>query len=344
LLGSAGFRQRGAVVWTASLPAASPPDGVDMWMKVRRGGYSALVLFAAGSLLNTSTSLGAPLLLQGRTLNLRIPKSSAADLSGESVAVWVLSGPQGLAMRGVHAVAGEGVAMGTATPHAGQVVSIPVTVGRQPQMRVLTNAEAVSDLLSALGIDLGPRDEVRPSLDRALGPATRVSVVRVHRFRRTDTVTLPYRTLIQYSKELPAGQVSVISAGAVGRASVTYLITIRNGRESSREVMARTTLAQPVDRVEEHSIAAPNPSHGAESGDASWYDWSGCGSGYHAAHRTLPFGTVVTIRNIDNGRTVAVTINDRGPYLPGRIIDLCPTAFSALAPLGQGIAYVEITW
>ena len=68
-------------------------------------------------------------------------------------------------------------------------------------------------------------------------------------------------------------------------------------------------------------------------------------SGMHAAHLTLPKGTAVTVTNLDNGKTVTVVINDRGPYgVPGRIVDLCKPAFAAIAPLGQGVANVEITW
>jgi rare lipoprotein A len=54
---------------------------------------------------------------------------------------------------------------------------------------------------------------------------------------------------------------------------------------------------------------------------------------------------VVTVTNLDNGRAVTVIIDDRGPYgVPGRIIDLCSTAFAQIAPLAQGVANVEITW
>jgi rare lipoprotein A len=49
-----------------------------------------------------------------------------------------------------------------------------------------------------------------------------------------------------------------------------------------------------------------------------------------AAHRTLPFGTTVRVTNKKNGRSVVVTINDRGPFVSGRIIDLTPAAASAL--------------
>jgi rare lipoprotein A len=49
-----------------------------------------------------------------------------------------------------------------------------------------------------------------------------------------------------------------------------------------------------------------------------------------AAHRTLPFGTRVTVVNQRNGRQIVVTINDRGPFIRGRIIDLTPAGAAAL--------------
>jgi len=85
----------------------------------------------------------------------------------------------------------------------------------------------------------------------------------------------------------------------------------------------------------------------AETGIASVYAYSGgkTASGERAtpghltaAHKTLPFGTMVQVTNKKNGRTVTVRINDRGPFIRGRIIDLTPAAasqlgFSGLAPV-----------
>jgi rare lipoprotein A len=61
-----------------------------------------------------------------------------------------------------------------------------------------------------------------------------------------------------------------------------------------------------------------------------------------AAHKSLPFGTQVIVTNINNGKTVTVTINDRGPYVKGRIIDLTQAAFSKIDSLDKGIAVVKI--
>jgi rare lipoprotein A len=61
-------------------------------------------------------------------------------------------------------------------------------------------------------------------------------------------------------------------------------------------------------------------------------------SGLTAAHRTLPFGTRVLVKNEHTGRSVVVRINDRGPFVHGRVIDVTPAAahalgFSGLAPV-----------
>src|SRR5271166_4672846 len=59
-----------------------------------------------------------------------------------------------------------------------------------------------------------------------------------------------------------------------------------------------------------------------------------------AAHRTLPFGTMVRVTNRSSGRSVVVRINDRGPFVRGRIIDLTPAAARALG--FSGLANVEV--
>jgi rare lipoprotein A len=61
-----------------------------------------------------------------------------------------------------------------------------------------------------------------------------------------------------------------------------------------------------------------------------------------AAHKTLPLGSRVVVRNVNNGKSVTVRITDRGPYVKGRIIDLTQGAFSRIASLDKGVAKVEI--
>ena len=61
-----------------------------------------------------------------------------------------------------------------------------------------------------------------------------------------------------------------------------------------------------------------------------------------AAHRSLPFGTEVAVTNLNNGKTVKVRINDRGPYVKGRIIDLTRAAFAKIENLDKGLTEVGI--
>jgi rare lipoprotein A len=88
-------------------------------------------------------------------------------------------------------------------------------------------------------------------------------------------------------------------------------------------------------------------------GIASWYGYDGSSSAtasgerfnpeaLTAAHRSLPMGTKVRVTNTRNGRSVVVRINDRGPYIGGRIIDLSAAAARILGMMGSGIAPVQI--
>jgi rare lipoprotein A len=61
-----------------------------------------------------------------------------------------------------------------------------------------------------------------------------------------------------------------------------------------------------------------------------------------AAHRTLPFGTMVRVRNLDNGRSVDVRINDRGPFKGDRVIDVSLEAAKRLGMIGPGTARVRL--
>lgn len=92
-----------------------------------------------------------------------------------------------------------------------------------------------------------------------------------------------------------------------------------------------------------------------QSGKASWY---GLGDGYNgkrtasgeifdtysltAAHRTLEFGTIVRVTNLENGKSVIVRINDRGPFVKGRIIDLSYRAQKDIGLSGVGRVKLEL--
>lgn len=61
-----------------------------------------------------------------------------------------------------------------------------------------------------------------------------------------------------------------------------------------------------------------------------------------AAHPTLPFGTRLRVTNVATGRSVTVRVNDRGPYVPGRIVDVSYSAAASLGMVGRGVAKVKL--
>ena len=90
---------------------------------------------------------------------------------------------------------------------------------------------------------------------------------------------------------------------------------------------------------------------GSSSGMASYY-WQpqklASGGWFNpsamtAAHKTLPFGTKVRVTNKHNGRSVVVTINDRGPYIAGRVIDLSKGAAGVIGMQGAGVVPVSLS-
>jgi len=61
-----------------------------------------------------------------------------------------------------------------------------------------------------------------------------------------------------------------------------------------------------------------------------------------AAHPTLPFGTQVRVTNVTTGRSVTVRVNDRGPFVPGRVVDVSYAAAETLGMVGGGVAKVKL--
>jgi rare lipoprotein A len=98
--------------------------------------------------------------------------------------------------------------------------------------------------------------------------------------------------------------------------------------------------APPVGSTEQ-GIASwyGHPYHGRQAADGEIYDMETL----VAAHRTLPFQTMVRVRNLANGKTVDVRIIDRGPFVNNRIIDLSHAAAQQIELIGPGVAEVQLT-
>lgn len=98
-------------------------------------------------------------------------------------------------------------------------------------------------------------------------------------------------------------------------------------------------------------FALPGAAEAAQCGKASWYSMGHTtasgermnANALAAAHRSLPFGTRVRVENLANGQSVVVRINDRGPFIRGRVIDLTRGAAQQIGMIRSGVASVRVT-
>jgi rare lipoprotein A len=127
----------------------------------------------------------------------------------------------------------------------------------------------------------------------------------------------------------------------VARATMAVLALLAAGCATTAKPRPRTVgppAAAGVNTEEGLASWYGEPYHGRATASGTRYDmW-----GMTAAHRTLPFGTRVHVRNLDNGREADVTINDRGPFVAGRILDLSRGAAEALEAIGPGVIPVRL--
>ncbi len=112
--------------------------------------------------------------------------------------------------------------------------------------------------------------------------------------------------------------------------------------------MTRGELADLLLRMENNVYTGA-----VEYGVASYYGYSMEGAntasgekltvnGFQTAHKTLPFGTMIRVINVETDEYVDVKVVDRGPFTPGRVVDLTPAAFEAIGSLGSGLLKVRV--
>lgn len=167
--------------------------------------------------------------------------------------------------------------------------------------------------------------------DRESGSATAVAA------GETVAVMSPVSTIVVLTTTTtaPSTTTTVVPPTTVAAAKQAAPPTTTT-TATPRPATTTTTEAPPPPTTE----APPPPATGSESGRATWYDTYQPGI---CAHKTLPFGTVVTVDAV-NGKSVQCTVGDRGPFVEGYIIDLHPQEFEQLAPTSQGRIDVTITW
>jgi rare lipoprotein A len=151
-----------------------------------------------------------------------------------------------------------------------------------------------------------------------------------------------------------------LAAATLGACAQSTVVSHRSELRATRQAsFERDPTAPPVTRRHVASVRRHTPfaSHRqaadtkvASQGVASFYtEGTETASGEKfdthdltAAHPTLPFGTKLRVTNVATGRSVTVRVNDRGPYVPGRIVDVSYSAAESLGMVGRGVANVKL--
>lgn len=180
-----------------------------------------------------------------------------------------------------------------------------------------------------------------------------VTVHWVAASKATATQSGQYEIRID-GKPLVALNQKVVLAGQAQQSEANALQATNRLRRLLGNATPLTTVAnKPKQNQAGVQQVALGPVRFSLNGVASWY-----GPGFHgnlsangeiynqyaltAAHKTLPFGTKIKVTNLNNGRSVVVRVNDRGPYVGDRIIDLSLGAAEVIGMMGSGVAPVQL--
>ncbi len=153
-------------------------------------------------------------------------------------------------------------------------------------------------------------------------------------------------SLANNASRLRASSVAKIGRPVLGALVAVAIAASVSGNSAARTTPGPTDYVTPPHLLLEHAIFE-------EKGKGSWYGrWhhgrkTASGERFNmyqmtAAHPTLPLGTILRVTNPANGKTVKVRINDRGPYVRGRIIDLSAAAARALGISQKGTARLQL--
>jgi hypothetical protein len=204
--------------------------------------------------------------------------------------------------------------------------------------RLITTLSAdVGSAVASLGETLGPLDRIEPNPTLPLRDGMAIHISRIRQEERTEIVPLPFPVRIREESSLPYGVERIVTKGREGRAEEVVVVREEDGRRVARTVLKRSIIEEPTpeERVRGTKIVIGR----TIEGKSSWYRFRG---GDFAASTIFPFGTWLRVTNLSNGKEIIVRVNDYGPTVPDRVIDLDASAFRKLAPLSKGIIPVRV--
>jgi len=186
-------------------------------------------------------------------------------------------------------------------------------------------------------ITLGDDDITAPARNLLVKDGMKIVVTHVLIKQETVEKPIAFNTVTNSDDTLSWRITKVTQKGIPGNNEITYKVVYNDGKEISRKILSQNVTQTPTDQIVTQGTYVKLGK--ASTGMASWYAYTGqlC-----AANPWLPLGSYVKVTNQDNGKSVIVKINDRGPFGVGRIIDLDKVAFAKIADLGAGVANIKM--
>lgn len=244
----------------------------------------------------------------------------------------------------------------------------------------VTIAGTVAEVLAKQGIKPDADDIVTPAASTALADGMQIKYVNVQVRNEQRDVKVPYEERTKKTDKLLKGEKEVKTKGAEGIRRETWAVTVHDGKPHAQKKTADKLVREPVDKVtlvgtkekaketaDKKGKATETPqdkgsksSKAPDNSNLSPAVGNTCKASYYwqpqptasgerfntwdftAAHKTLPMGTRVKVTNKSNGKSTIVRINDRGPYVAGRCLDLSTAAMKAIGGTSAGV--VTVTW
>ncbi len=205
------------------------------------------------------------------------------------------------------------------------------------EMGIVSRARTIGEMFSDVNISLDEDDIVKPERGEYLTEDVKISVTRVEIREEHKDTSIAFEKKITEDSELSFRKTIVTQKGENGTKRTTYRVAYHDGKEVNRKITNTEIVKESVPELTtQGTYVKLGKSH---RGAASWYAFTGTMA---AANPWLPIGSYVKVTNMENGKSVIVRINDRGPFVPGRIIDLDKVAFAKIASIGAGVINVKM--
>lgn len=246
--------------------------------------------------------------------------------------------------------------------------------------KITTTGRTIADALKKAKVAYDKDDQVSPKPSAALVDKAKIVVKVIEVKKATKKIEHEYETIEKKTDSLEKGETKTDTSGITGITEEVWQYVYVDGKQTEKRKLSSKVIKKKRDKIVLVGTKEPkqddsdnnddsNNDDSGDSGDsgnddepkndeasgesgsckASYY-WQGqmTANGeqfntndFTAAHKSLPFNSRVKVTNLNNGKSTVVRINDRGPYISGRCLDLSRAAMQAIGGTGAGVVPVK---